>query len=87
MSAEKATNFVLDKVIYPALESEELDQTYKNKIRNSERLIKKFRKTGDLFKYLKRFQENHNTKNNELYHDLQNKDLNSLEYFCLFSNI
>lgn len=79
ISAEKAISFVLDKVILPALESNELDQTYKNKVRNSERLIKRFRKTGDLFKYLKRFQQGHGTSNEDLYNALTNRDLNTFE--------
>jgi len=79
MSVDKAINFVLDKVIYLALESNDLDQTYKNKVKNSERLIKNFRKTGDLFKYLKRFQQDHGTNNEDLYNALRGEGLNTFE--------
>ena len=79
MSVDIAINFVLDKVIYPALESNDLDQTYKNKVKNSERLIKNFRKTGDLFKYLKRFQQDHGTNNEDLYNALKSEGLNTFE--------
>jgi len=87
MSIEKAINFVLDKVIDPALKSENLAQPYKNKVKNSERLIRRFSKTGDLFKYLKRFQQGHGTNNEDLYKNLRNEGLNTFEgVFSEFEN-
>ena len=55
---EQARNFILKEVDNPALNHPDLNQKIKNKVQNSKNIVNKMKKTGDLYKYLKRF---HNT--------------------------
>ena len=52
---EKAIQFILNRAVIPAINSESLDKQFKDKAQNSKRLIEKFRHTGDLYDYLQRF--------------------------------
>lgn len=55
MNIEDAINFVFEQVEGPALEHPELEQTYKNKVKNTKTIISRMKKIGDLHRYLKRF--------------------------------
>ncbi|MGM0409831.1 MAG: HNH endonuclease [Bacillota bacterium] len=77
--AEEAINFILNEVIEPALNSEALEQKYKNKVQHSKNLIRKFKKVGDLYKYLKRFENSHGSNNDELYNDMKKVGLKTFE--------
>lgn len=52
----QAINFVIEKVSIPAIEHEELDKKFKDKIKSSKSTIQNMKKIGDLYKYLKRFE-------------------------------
>lgn len=77
--AKEAIRFILNEVIEPALSSKRLEKKYKNKVQHSKNLIKKFRKTGDIYKYLKRFENSHGNNNDELYNALKNAGLKTFE--------
>lgn len=77
--SEEAINFILNEVIKPALSSESLEQKYKNKVQHSKNLIRNFKKVGDLYKYLKRFEDSHGNNNDELYNALKKSGLKTFE--------
>lgn len=52
---DQARDFVLSQVDDPALAHPELDEEIKGHVRSSKTLVRNFKKTGDLYRYLKRF--------------------------------
>ena len=54
---DEAIRFLMKSVFDPAMDSERLDRGIKNKISHTKNVISKYRKIGDLHKYLKKFQE------------------------------
>jgi len=77
---EKYIQFTLDRVVYPALNSPDLDQKIKNKVQNSKTLISKFRKPGDLYKYLERFKTSHGG-GEDVYNTFKQNGLETFEDF------
>lgn len=77
--ANKAIQYVIDSVIDPALDCNELDKKYRNKVQNSKNLFRNFRKSGDMFKYLQRFKDGHGTGNDDLYDHFKLLGLNTFE--------
>lgn len=77
--SNQAIQYVLDHVIEPALACDELDKSFKNKVQNSKKLFKNFKRSGDMFKYLQRFKDSHGTGNDDLYHAFKNLGLKTFE--------
>ena len=75
----QAIQYVLDHVIEPALACDELDKSFKNKVQNSKKLFRNFKRSGDMFKYLQRFKDSHGTGNDDLYHAFKNLGLKTFE--------
>ena len=77
--SNRAIQYVLDHVIEPALACDELDKSFKNKVQNSKKLFRNFKRSGDMFKYLQRFKDSHGTGNDDLYHAFKNLGLKTFE--------
>lgn len=77
--SNRAIQYVLDNVIESALACDELDKSFKNKVQNSKNLFRNFRKSGDMFKYLKRFETSHGTGNDDLYMEFKRLGLKTFE--------
>ncbi|WP_350022514.1 HNH endonuclease [Turicibacter sanguinis] len=77
--SNKAIQYVLDHVIEPALACNGLDKSFKNKVQNSRNLFRKFKKSGDMFKYLQRFKDSHGTGNDDLYGAFKELGLKTFE--------
>lgn len=76
---EEAKDFIFNKVTDPALDNPNLDKTFKNKIQNSKNVINQFKKTGDLFKYLKRYEQKPTLGSDKLYDGMKLLGLETFE--------
>lgn len=77
--ANQAIQIILDQVILPALESKELSKEYKNKVQRSKTLFSNFKKSGDMYRYLRRFKDSHGSNNDDLFYELKRLDLKTFE--------
>lgn len=76
---EQARNFILKEVDNPALNHPDLNQKIKNKVQNSKNIVNKMKKTGDLYKYLKRFHNTPSPGEDEVYDTMKKLGLNTYE--------
>ncbi|MFY3137984.1 HNH endonuclease [Achromobacter xylosoxidans] len=71
-----AQNFVISRVLRPALNCDALTNEVKGKIRNAELWIQRFNRVGDLYNYLQRFNADDNAPT---YRDMKHCDLETFE--------
>ncbi|MGF9906130.1 NUDIX domain-containing protein [Brevibacillus porteri] len=57
LSIYDAIQFVIDEVEQPALEHPLLEKAFKDKVIRSRTIVRKMKKVGDLYRYLKRFEK------------------------------
>lgn len=77
--SNKSIKYVIEHVIEPALDCEALDKKYRNKVVRANTLFSNFKKSGDMFKYLQRFENGHGTGNDELYDNFRLLGLTTFE--------
>lgn len=75
MNIDTAKEFVLNKVIIPAIESDLINDEIKNRVKHSRKTINAFKKIGDLYDYLSRF----TGKSDDVYLELERQGLNTFE--------
>ena len=75
----EAKSFILSRVHDPALANRRVPKKIKNKIKASRQIILHFRKVGDLFHYLLKFETKPRKGTNEIYDLLHEKNLTSIE--------
>lgn len=79
MLIKKAINFILSTVNDPALASTELSKEIKNNVRSSKIIIERFKKIGDLYRYIKRFEKPPAPGESKVYDNLKKLGLNTYE--------
>ena len=77
--SNKAIKYVIENVIEPALDCDDLDKKYRNKVVRANTLLSNFKRSGDMFKYLQRFENGHGTGNDELYKSFKQLGLTTFE--------
>ncbi|MFB3167451.1 HNH endonuclease signature motif containing protein [Neobacillus sp. 179-C4.2 HS] len=76
---DQAIAFVLTQVHDPALSHPLLEKSIKNSIQRSKTIVKRMKKTGDLYLYLKRFNKEPDTSNREVYEEMKKLGLRTYE--------
>jgi len=56
LDVNDAINFVIEEVEQPALDHPDLEEKFKGKVRSSRTVARQMKKIGDLYQYLKRFE-------------------------------
>lgn len=79
MAIEEAKEYVLSKVINPALESPTISQGIKNSIIKTKQWVNHFKYVGDLYAYITRFKNEDSDRYEEIYSELKNNNLTPME--------
>ncbi len=74
-----ARKFILEQVDYPALEDEHISDEIKKSIKYTSKIIERFKKTGDLYNYMKRYGEKPLPGKDNVYKALKKAGLKTYE--------
>jgi len=76
---DKARDFIFNQVDNPALRNSVLEKSLKNKVQATKNTIGKFKKIGDLYHYMQRFEKKPNPGENEIYDRFKSLELDTYE--------
>lgn len=76
---KQARDFILSEVDDPALTNSQLDKKIKGHVQRSKTLVRNFKKTGDLYRYLKRFETHPTPGQSHIYDGLKMLGLKAYE--------